>query len=283
MDFELTYEYTAEQQAFRKEVVAWLDASAPKREALDPAIELTTEQVEVLDRQDQEWRRLLGSKGWLVPTAPKEMGGSGLTPAHAVVLNEELSKRHLTGGGPGILMPAIMVHGTDEQKQRFVKPTFAGQYNVWQVFTEPEAGSDLASLRTRGVRDGDQWVVNGSKQFISGGGQPDWLFTLVNTNPEAPRHENISLLMIDAKLPGVTIQRMDLINNEGPGRNQHFVFFDNVRVPADCLIGAEGRGWAMANTTLELEHGGSGSVGGGAQQGGRGSLVGRVVEYLKAK
>jgi len=283
MDFELTYEYTPEQQAFRTEVTKWLDAKAPKREPLDPAVELSVEEVEVLDRQDTEWRKLLGSQGWLVPTAPKELGGSGLTPQHAVVLNEELSKRNLTGGGPGILMPAIMVHGTEEQKQRFVKPTFSGQYNVWQVFTEPEAGSDLASLRTRGTRDGDEWVINGSKQFISGGGQPDWLFALVNTNPEAPRHENISLFMIDAKLPGVTIQRMDLINTEGPGRSQHFVFFDNVRVPHENLIGDEGKGWAMANTTLELEHGGSGSVGGGAGQGGRGTIVTRVVDYLKAK
>jgi alkylation response protein AidB-like acyl-CoA dehydrogenase len=173
-----------------------------------------------------------------------------------------------------------MVHGTEEQKRRFVVPWMRGEVNNFQVFTEPEAGSDLASLRTRGVRDGDEWIINGSKQFISGTGKPDWLFTLVNTNPEAPRHENISLFMIKGDSAGITIQNMDLISMEPGGGGQNFVFFDNVRVPAENLIGEEGKGWAMANTTLELEHGGSGSVGGTDQQ--RATVLQRVVDYLKA-
>jgi alkylation response protein AidB-like acyl-CoA dehydrogenase len=285
MDFELTYEYSPEQQEFRKEVSAWLDANAPKRPQRDPDAPeepMTEEELARRNRENREWAMKLGEKGWYTPTVPKELGGGGLTPQHAVVINEELAKRRLQGGAPGILAPAIMIHGTEEQKQRFVKPWMEGKLNVWQVFTEPEAGSDLASLRTRGVRDGDNWVVNGSKQFISGGGIPDWLFTLVNTNPEAPRHENISLIMIKADSPGVTIQRMDLIAMETMGGGQHFVFFDNVRVPAENLIGQEGKGWAMANTTLELEHGGTGSVGGAPQQG-RGAIVTRIIDLLKTK
>ena len=289
MDFELTYEYTPEQQAFRKEVVAWLADNAPKREPDDPGVEPSDEDIQKRVEDDTAWQLKLGAKGWLVPTAPKELSGGGLTPADAVVIVEELAKRNLPGGrGPSILAPAIMVHGTDEQKQRFVRPWFQGKFSVWQVFTEPEAGSDLASLKTRGVRDGDEWVVNGSKQFIStrgapdgAGGSPDWLFTLVNTNPQAPRHENISLFMIDAKAPGVTIQRMDGIGMREFGGGQHFVFFDNVRVPAQNLIGAEGKGWMMANTTLELEHGGSGTIAAAPTEG-RGALVGRVIEYLKS-
>jgi alkylation response protein AidB-like acyl-CoA dehydrogenase len=274
MDFDINITYSDEQQAFRKEVRAWLDQNAPKRVFAAEDVDLTREDAVAL----RDWQRKLGAKGWLVPTVSKELGGGGLTPQHAVVINEELADRGLPGGGPGILMPAIMVHGTEEQKQRFVKPTFQGEYTVWQVFTEPEAGSDLASLRTRGIRDGDEWVVNGSKQFVGSNRKPDYLFTLVNTNPDAPRHENISLMMINAQLPGVTIAPMDLV---GGGAKQ-FVFFDNVRVPTDCLIGQEGKGWAMANTTLELEHGGSGTVGGGARGTGRFGLVEKVVDYLKA-
>jgi acyl-CoA dehydrogenase len=285
MDFELTYEYSPEQQEFRKEVSAWLDVNAPKRPERDPdALEepMTEEELARRNSENRAWSIKLGEKGWYTPTVSKELGGGGLTPQHAVVINEELAKRRLSGGAPGILAPAIMIHGTEEQKQRFVKPWMEGKLNVWQVFTEPEAGSDLASLRTRGVRDGDEWVVNGSKQFVSGGGKPDWLFTLVNTNPDAPRHENISLLMIKSDSPGVTIQRMDLIVMEATGGGQHFVFFDNVRVPSENLIGEEGKGWAMANTTLELEHGGTGSVGGAPQQG-RGAIVNRIIDLLKAK
>ena len=277
MDFEVHMTYTEEQERFRKEVREWLEAHAPK----------TKEERERLvgagARGNTPWTRLLGEKGWYVPTAPKELGGGGLTPQHAVVLNEELGRLGLPGGGPGILAPAIIVHGTEEQKQRFVVPWFRGELNVWQVFTEPEAGSDLASLKTRGVRDGDEWVINGSKQFISGAGQPDYLFTLVNTNPEAPRHENLSLFMIKGDLPGITIQKMDLISMEEYGGGQHFVFFDNVRVPHDCLIGEEGKGWAAANTTLELEHGGSGMVGGGDMTRGRQRLLERVIRYLSGQ
>ena len=273
MDFEVGMTYTDEQQAFRKEVRTFLDANVPA----DP------KQREAMSigggRGGHEFARKLGEKGWFVPTVARELGGGGLTPNHAVVLNEELGRLNLGAVSPGILAPAIMIHGTEEQKKRFVVPWMRGEVNNWQVFTEPEAGSDLASLRTRGVRDGDEWVVNGSKQFISGGGKPDWLFTLVNTNPEAPRHENISLLMINARTPGVTIQQMDMIGMEPGGGGQHFVFFDNVRVPSENLIGDEGKGWSMANTTLELEHGGSGNVGGNDL---RSEFLGKIIGYLKA-
>jgi alkylation response protein AidB-like acyl-CoA dehydrogenase len=147
------------------------------------------------------------------------------------------------------------IHGTEEQKYGACQADLSAS-TVWQVFTEPEAGSDLASLRTRGVRDGDEWVVNGSKQFVGSNRKPDYLFTLVNTNPDAPRHENISLMMINAQLPGVTIAPMDL-------EVWQFVFTTSASRPMPYWPG--GKGWAMANTTLEPEHGGSGTVGGGAR------------------
>src|SRR3990172_9475610 len=172
MDFEITYEYTREQQEFRKGGAAWLEGNAPKRQSLDddePDDPQTAEEAATRLAENQALFRKLGEKGWFAPTVPKELGGGGLTPQHAVVINEELGKRRLPTGGPGILAPAIMVHGTEEQKERFVVPWMQGALHVWEVFTEPEAGSDLASLKTRGVRDGDGWVINGSKQFISRG------------------------------------------------------------------------------------------------------------------
>jgi alkylation response protein AidB-like acyl-CoA dehydrogenase len=169
-----------------------------------------------------------------------------------------------------------MVHGTEEQKAEFLPKVLQGEITTWQVFTEPEAGSDLASLRTRGVRDGDDYVVNGSKQFVGHiGSKPDFLYTLVNTAPEAPRHENISAFLIPADLRGISIVPMDLV-----GGAKQFVFFDNVRVPSKYLLGQENKGWMIANTTLELEHGGRGSPGG--EGGGATVRIREIIEYLRS-
>jgi len=285
MDFEIHMTYTDEQEGFRKEVRSWLEANVPKLHRAEPDKPLTQPQYLENQEMTKQFRLKMGEKGWRAPTWPKEWGGGGLTTQQTVVLNEETSLARAPGVsdlGLSLGAPAILIHGTEEQKKRWLPDVITGRKVGWQVFTEPEAGSDLASLRTRGVRDGDEWVINGSKQFISGGGgPPDYLYTLVNTNPEAPRHENISAFIIDSKTQGITIQRMDLIGMNEYGGGQHFVFFDNVRVPHENLVGSEGKGWNMANTTLELEHGGAGSVGGGGPQGGGRAMVHRVLDYLK--
>jgi alkylation response protein AidB-like acyl-CoA dehydrogenase len=273
MDFEIYYSDL--QEEFRKEVVAWLDAQEL------PVAEEDADVTPELIALAKVFRRKLGDKGWYFPTWPKEYGGAGLTAAHAVVLNEELSRRDIfipynSGGQLGA--PAIMVHGTEEQKKRFLPLIIGGQATTWQVLTEPETGSDLASVRTRGVRDGDDYVVNGSKQFIgSDQGDPDYLYTLINTNPEAARHENLSVFLIPRKLDGLAIAPMDLLGGGG----KQFIFFDNVRVPQNCMVGQEGKGWAVVNSTLEIEHGGGGSAGGGGE-GGRGFRLRKVIDYLKA-
>ena len=272
MDFEL--HYSDEQGEFRKQVVAWLEAQEL------PVAENDGDVTPELIARAKEFRRLLGEKGWYFPTWPKEYGGGGLTAAHAIVLNEELGRRDVflpynSGGQLGA--PAIMVHGTEEQKKRFLPLIIGGQVTTWQVLTEPETGSDLASARTRAVRDGDQYIVNGSKQFIgSDQGHPDYLYTLVNTNPDAARHENLSVFMIPRNLAGLAIAPMDLIGGGG----KQFVFFDNVRVSREYLIGQEGKGWGVVNSTLEIEHGGGGNAGGGGE-GGRGLMLKKVIEYLK--
>jgi len=271
MDFEL--HYTEEQEAFRAEVRAWLEANVPRVELPPDTADLTEEHYAI----GRAFRRQLGAKGWLAPTWPKEFGGGGLTPDHAVVLNEELARYDTPAlGDLGLVVsaPAILVHGNDEQKRRYLPEIIKGEVITWQVFTEPEAGSDLASLKTRGVRDGDDYLINGQKQFVGTGITPDYLYTLVNTDPSGPRQENLSVFMVPAQSNGVTIQSMDLI----AGGTKRFVFFDNVRVPADTLIGRENEGWWVAQTTLDLEHGGSGVD---DTPDGRVKLLEQVIKYLK--
>jgi len=270
MDFEL--DYSEEQEEFRKEVRAWLETHVPRVELPPDSADLTQEHYEI----GKAFRRDLGAKGWLAPTWPKEFGGGGLTADHAVVINEELARYDIPPlGDLGLVIsaPAILVHGTDEQKQRYLPEILKGHAITWQVFTEPDAGSDLASLKTRGVRDGDDYLINGQKQFVGTGVTPDYLYTLVNTDPTGPRHENLSAFMVPAESKGVTIQNMDLI----AGGTKRFVFFDNVRVPADTLIGHENEGWWVAQTTVSLE-GGSG-IDDTAY--GRVKLLDLIIQYLR--
>jgi alkylation response protein AidB-like acyl-CoA dehydrogenase len=271
MDFEL--HYTEEQEEFRAEVRAWLEANVPRVELPPDTADLTEAHYAI----GRAFRRALGAKGWLAPTWPKEFGGGGLTADHAVVLSEELAKYETPAlGDLGLVVsaPAILVHGNEQQKQRYLPEILGGEVITWQVFTEPEAGSDLASLKTRGVRDGDDYLINGQKQFVGTGVTPDYLYTLVNTDPTGPRQENLSVFMVPAQSNGVTIQSMDLI----AGGTKRFVFFDNVRVPADTLIGRENEGWWVAQTTLDLEHGGSGVD---DTPDGRTKLLEQVIKYLK--
>lgn len=271
MDFELNY--SAEQQAFRQDVRAWLEVNLPKEfeDSVPP------------DQQDyapehfefaREFRKKLGAVGWLAPTWPKEQGGGGLTVAHQIVLEEELAKHNIPAVGDlGLTLgaPAINAWGTDEQKKRFIPPILKGEIVVWQVFTEPGAGSDLASLKTRAVEDGDDFVINGNKIFVGQKYTADYLYTLAVTDPEAPRHQNIGAFIIPAETPGVTVHHLDLM----AGGGKRAIFFDDVRVPKENLIGGRGQGWWVAQTTLELEHGG----GGAATP--RDQLVDQLIDYAR--
>ena len=165
MDF--VYRYTPEQEAFRSEVRSWLEEKVPEgmRRPLD---------AKHMDQELFEWnfefRKELGSKGWLHPMYPQEFGGGGLTAEHNVVIQEELNRMEvpLPGHDNGFDLPALMVWGTDEQKREFLPPRLTGQKLGWQLFTEPGAGSDLASLKTRAIKDGDDWVITGEKVFVGG-------------------------------------------------------------------------------------------------------------------
>jgi alkylation response protein AidB-like acyl-CoA dehydrogenase len=168
-----------------------------------------------------------------------------------------------------IVAPVLIRWGTDEQKAEFLPPITRAQICVWQVLTEPHGGSDIANCQTKAIRDGDHYVVNGQKVMVGHHLPPDYLWTLVCTNPQGKRHENLAWLHIPAKLPGVTIQHMHMMMGI-----KNAVFFDNVRVPAKYLIGGENNGWKVASTHMELEHGGDGRIAADP-------LVERVVEYCR--
>jgi 3-oxocholest-4-en-26-oyl-CoA dehydrogenase alpha subunit len=259
---------------FRKEVRAWLEEKMRGAEHLRWSASWSTREND----EEYKFRRglaeKLGAKGWLFPIYPKEYGGAGLTVDHQMVLETELFKyglnlSHVFYTLARIVAPVLIRWGTEEQKREFLPPITRAEICVWQVLTEPHGGSDVANCQTKAIRDGDDYVVNGQKVMVGHHLPPDYLWTLVCTNPQGKRHENLGWLHIPANLPGITIQHMYLMMGI-----KNAVFFDNVRVPAKYLIGGENNGWKVANTHMELEHGGDGRIG-------VDPVVERVVEYCQ--
>ena len=256
MDFTLPY--TEEQERFRQEVRVWLEENIPEemKTPIDPR-DLDDQQYE---RHHYFWRekqRELAAKGWLAPTMPEQYGGGGLTGEHETILSEEFARHRVPFGMPGgFLTPALLVWATEEQKQKFLVPILKAEKVVSQGFTEPQSGSDLASIRSTAVRDGDDWVINGQKVFQGNSPDNSWIYGPIMTDPDAPRHRNLGFFMIPARAPGVTFMRTRTIN----GDRQNLLYYDNVRVPGDHLIGGDHQGWQVANTSLEQEHGGRGQA-----------------------
>ena len=265
MDFEVTY--TEEQQRFRREVRAWLESNVPAGVTRTP--------VDAADnyRRYLELRELgreLGAKGWLHPRAPVEYGGGGLDVDHSIILEEEVDRIDLSlppyyDSGGRLGAATILVWGTEEQKRAFLPPIYKGLVRTWQLLSEPGAGSDLAGVATTAIRDGDEYVIRGQKIFVGSDNGCDRIWMIAVTNPGGKRHENLSWFMIDANLPGITVQRMELMGTGGEGGTdsgeKNTVFFDDVRVPAFALVGGENQGWRAASTHLELEHGAGGRIG----------------------
>lgn len=209
-----------------------------------------------------EWWDRLGRSGWAVPTWPEEWFGKGLARGDAVVVAGAIAKHGALGApaGLGLLLagPTILTHGTEEQKQRYLPAIVTGQEAWCQLFSEPEAGSDLAGLRTLAVRDGEEWMVNGQKVWTSGGQYADQGMLLARTDPSLPKHRGISYFAIDMHQPGIDIRPL----REMTGRALfNEVFLSDSVVPNDALIGGEGNGWAVGNTTLAFERAGLGAGG----------------------
>ena len=272
MDFEVEMEYSAEQEEFAREVRAWMDENIPKDlvSPRDP-VKVTHEQW----LQRRELGRKLGKKGWLHPRFPKKHGGGELEPDLAYVLTTEFAARHISippyhDAGGLLGAAAIMAVGTEEQKERLLPPILTGEVATWELFTEPEAGTDEANQQTNALRvrrEGDHFVVNGGKIFVGGLWEPPEQFLLLTRSDlEAPRHENLAMFIAPARVPGITIQRLDLFvpgmftSISGAAVDaaegmKYQVFFDDVRIHESCLIMGDHDGWKVTSATLAVEHG----------------------------
>jgi alkylation response protein AidB-like acyl-CoA dehydrogenase len=255
----MNFDYPPEAEAFRNEFRAWLDANLDA-DLKGAGAMAAVDSPDALDRM-RAWNRKLADASYAAIAWPVEYGGRGAGVMEQVVYAEELSR----AGAPGTLnvigitniAPSIMHHGTDEQKRRFLQPMLRGD-EIWcQGFSEPNAGSDLASLQTRAVVDGDDFVVNGQKVWNTFGNIADWCELLVRTDADAPKHKGISCLLVDMRLPGIEARPLVTITGE-----QEFseIFFTDVRVPRSALLGPENEGWRVAMTTLTHERGGVASL-----------------------
>jgi alkylation response protein AidB-like acyl-CoA dehydrogenase len=206
------------------------------------------------------WRDALVERSWVAPAWPEEYGGAGMSPREQFILNEELAENGLSNvGGFGVMMlgPTLMVHGTEEQKAEHLPKILAGEVVWCQGWSEPSSGSDLASLQTRAVRDGDEYVLNGQKIWTSGAQHADKMYMLARTDPDAPKHRGISLLMLNMDSPGINVRPLtNLADSEGFNE----VFFEDVRVPVKDRVGEENRGWYVGMTLTDYERSGIGSA-----------------------
>ncbi len=202
----------------------------------------------------REYQKEMAKNGWLTMAWPKEYGGQAASFMEQMIFAEESA---LVGapGGQGLVGPTLMIHGTEEQKREHL-PKIAAAETVWaQGYSEPGSGSDLASLQTRAVRDGDDFVINGQKIWTSGAHHADWIHVLTRTDPDAPKHRGISYFMVPMSTPGISVRPLEQMHG-AHGFNE--TFFEDVRVPAKNMIGEENRGWYVATTTLDFERSGVG-------------------------
>ena len=202
------------------------------------------------------WTAKLNEHGWGAPAWPKEHGGGGLSVKEQFILSEEFAWRRAPrpgGIGHGWAGPTMMVYGTEEQKEKYLPKIITGEDHWCQLFSEPGAGSDLASLQTRAIRDGDDYVVNGQKIWTSGAHNADMGILIARTDPDAPKHRGISYFLMDMKTPGITVRPLvNMLNSH----EFNEVYFEDVRIPRSQLLGDENRGWYLATTTLDFERSG---------------------------
>ena len=240
--------FSPEDENYRLKLRTWLEANAPTE--APPA-----DQDADFDFR-RAWQRKLYDGGWVGINWPREYGGQGATLIQQAIYGQEMTRARApqpaNGLGIGIVGPTLMEHGTETQKQRYI-PKILNADEIWcQGFSEPNSGSDLASLQTKAVLDGDDFLVNGQKIWTSLGQYADWCILLVRTDTDAPKHRGISYLLVDMHSPGVTVRPLKQITG-----NSEFneTFFDNVRVPKENLIGGLNEGWRIAMTTLTYERG----------------------------
>jgi alkylation response protein AidB-like acyl-CoA dehydrogenase len=236
--------YSPEDERFREHVRRWF--------AENPSGPLETLE------QKKAWQRRLYEAGFVGMGWPREYGGLDARPMEQAIVAEEMARADAPGAinslALGLIGPTLIVHGTDDQKRRFVQRMLTAE-DIWcQLYSEPDSGSDLASLKTSAVRDGDHWVVNGQKVWTSLGPYADFGILLARTDPSVPKHKGISYFILDMRSPGVEVRPLKQITGSSEFAE---VFFTNVRVVGENIIGKEGQGWELAQTTLGFERGGS--------------------------
>jgi alkylation response protein AidB-like acyl-CoA dehydrogenase len=240
--------FSPEDEAYRLELRQWLEDHLPTEPApLD-------QDASFVHRR--EWQRKLSEHGWIGIHWPKAYGGQGATLIQQAIYAQEMARAQApipaNSLGISIVGPTLIDHGTEEQKKRFI-PKILNADEIWcQGFSEPNSGSDLASLQTKAVLDGDEFVVNGQKIWTSLGQYADWCILLVRTDPDAPKHRGISFLLCDMHTPGVTVRPLKQITGNAEFNE---TFFDNVRIPRDNVVGEINGGWRIAMTTLTYERG----------------------------
>ena len=249
--------YSAEEAAFREEVRAWLGANLP-RDLKDKVASYAHLSKDDLLR----WHRILAAKGWVAPAWPKEWGGTGWNVVQRYIFEEELGYAGappLAPFGLAMCAPVLLRFGSEAQKKRFLPRIYHGEDFWCQGYSEPGSGSDLASLKTKALRQGDHYVVNGQKIWTTLGHYADWIFCLVRTDPGvAKRQEGISFLLIDMKTPGITVRPLILMDG---AHHVNEVFFDDVKVPVENRVHHENAGWTVAKYLLGYERMNTGRIG----------------------
>ncbi|MPZ97960.1 MAG: hypothetical protein GEU80_01270 [Dehalococcoidia bacterium] len=266
---------TPEQAAFRAEVRRFIRERFPAAYRPDPDAAESVEPEDIpgynwpADRVSYdpvrrraaiEWAEALAERGWVAPHWPREYGGAGLTVLEQYIFNEEMAQARvpMVGGiGVALVGPTLIVYGTEEQKRQHLPRILSGEVAWAQAFSEPAAGSDLAALQARAVREGDEYVVTGQKIWTSGAQYADWMCVLVRTDPEAQKHRGISFLLMDVHTPGITVRPLTDMTWSEPFNE---TFLDDVRVPVEDRLGEEDRGWYVAMTMLDFERSGIGGA-----------------------
>ena len=257
----MNLELSPQDQSFREEVRSWLAT------ALAPELRDKIARFEKLSKEEiLGWNRTLADKGWAAPEWPVEWGGTDWSVVQRYIFEEECAfagTPPLVPFGLKMCAPVLLRFGTQAQKERFLPRIYRGDDFWCQGYSEPGSGSDLASLKTSAVRDGDHYVVNGQKTWTTLAHMADWIFCLVRTDPSGKKQEGISFVLIDMSTPGVTVRPLALLDGE-PEVNE--VFFDDVRVPVENLVHEEGKGWTVAKYLLSHERLNTGRVGGSKRE-----------------
>ncbi len=259
----MDWEDTQEQATFREDVRSFIEENLPqyyKDKRVWNAVTLEDDwQDHMMHGSDeakaaaQEWADILSSRNWVAPHWPSEYGGGGLTTMEQFIFNMEMAEAEapmVGGSGLSLLGPTVLIHGTDEQKERLLEPSLRGEMLWSQGFSEPGAGSDLASLQTRAVRDGDEYIINGQKLWTSSAHKSNWLFGMFRTDPDAPNHRGITFMVMPQLNNGITVRPITTMGWEH-GTNE--TFFEDVHVPANNVIGEVNRGWYVGMTLLDFE------------------------------